>query len=295
VRFAVATLGVLALAAAAQAGWWDDSGSARATTLVEVRQDPARWRDVVIAIDVRVAGPAEAAATFPDRFVRGDWRAVRVEAAETDGAKAPAASLHMRRGSEVERRLAGSPAGTLVHVRAAVRDAAQNAPWIEILEATRDVDPLSVEETGVLARADRFLDLGNAAAAEPIYRALLAKRSMSADVRADVLRKLGAACWAQRRVEQAAAAYASVLVLDAGDAATAKRLATARALLASTSVSAVVAVAAPSVRLLPPSGLHDVAARPAPPPRPDVVASAPSTDEASVLPPPPKPRLAGPK
>jgi len=136
-----------------------------------------------------------------------------------------------------------------------VRDSVRGEPWIEVLDATADGDPLSAEEADVVARADQFLAHDNAAAAEPLYRGVVAKRPLPTAVRAELWRKIGAASWARRHVADAVDAYAASLAADPHDATTARRLDAARTALESAPQFGVTAaVSAASRRLLPPAG-----------------------------------------
>src|SRR5439155_18771271 len=60
----------------AQAGWWDDAGAARATTVAEIRRDPDRWRDVVVLLEVRFARVEQPGTPYFTRFTARDWRAL---------------------------------------------------------------------------------------------------------------------------------------------------------------------------------------------------------------------------
>jgi hypothetical protein len=316
---APALLAVALCAAAAQAGWWDDVGVAKPTTLAELRRDPAAWRDVVVSFDLRVVSVVEAGDPGLTRFSYNDWQALAVDAADaplelTPWAK-PYSLVFVRRGSEAERRVVGAKKPVLVQIRGAVRDVVRGEPWIEVFEATGDADPLTPEEEDVVARADEFFAHSNPAAAETLYRGLVAKRSLPKTVRADVLRKIGASCRAQRLLDKAVEALAASLALDPDDGATARQLAVLRAAISPTptltapvqaapaqSAPAVVVAAAPK---RPTASAKSSEAPTAAKPAPDVRDPAPqtptptSTGTAMVesAPPasPPKPELAGPK
>jgi len=307
-RRMLAFLVLVLCAAAADAGWWDDAGASRPASLDDLRRDPGVWRDVVVSLDVRVAGVIEAGDAGVTRFVARDWRAVSVVAAAAASASRPLSSIFVRRGSEAERRLAVAAKDARVQLRGSVRDVVAGEPWIEVFEATGDADPLNPDEANVVARADDFLARGNPAAAETLYRGLAAKRSMPKAVRADICRKIAESCRAQRRLTDAVAAYAEALALDPDDGATSRQFASAReaAKAASPVASAPAAVVAATRRLMPPAGMNETPADAKPPSPPNAPASQPqqsppttSADTAMLdeppPPSPPKPQIAGPK
>ncbi len=296
-RRVLAAVVVALCAAVARAGWWDDAGAAKRTTLDVLRRDPGLWLDVTVAVDVRLAGVVDAGDPCATRFMPRDWRAVAAFPAESapDAAawKKPMTSIFVRRGSTAERRLASAAKEARVQLRGAVRDSVRGEPWIEVFEATADGDPLTPEESALVARADEFLAHDNAAAAEPLYRGLAGKRALPTAVRAQLWRKIGASCWALRRVAAAVDAYAASLAADPADAGTAERLAAARAALAAQTPVA----AAPARRLLPPVGAEVRPSTPVPTSTPvaDAPASKPAAPAAEESTPAPKPRLSGPK
>jgi tetratricopeptide (TPR) repeat protein len=324
-----------ALTASASAGWWDDAGAARRATLEEVRKDPDRWRDVPLVLDVVFARTAEPGNAYFTRFTAREWRAVLVLPAATrpealDKVE-PFSRVFVRRGAETERRLDAVARGGRVQLRAAVRDAVKGEPWMEVLDVVADGDPLAPEEAARLAQADDLLARDNAAAAEPLYRALLAARALSKPQQAELWRRVGAACRAQRRFDDAAAALTRSLDIEP-DAATERLLAAAKELAVRmpaqqsspqfSQPSAPISSAAvgsplpppPARKLLPPVGIEAPASA-APTAAPTTTPSAPtpaqSAPAVAPLPPPaapatpaappaeelaaPKPRLAGPK
>ena len=336
-RLAAAAL-VAGCAAAAHAGWWDDAGAAHRATIEELRKDPDRWRDVTVTLDVRFARVADPGNPFFTRFTPKDWRAVGVFPADSSAAAMatdePFARIFVRRGSEGERRLGEIAKGRSIQLRATVRDAVKGEPWIEVFDVVADGDPLAPEETAIAERAEQFLAHDNAPAAESLLRSLVAKRALPKAAQADVWRKIGAACWTQRRMADAAEAFTASLAADPDDVPTSARLRAVRAALASSarpvdpaaaSIGAAsiapslpappasfgTPVAVPARRLLPPSGLTDTppapVADPVPapasdaPPRPSAEPSpaehpAPEPAAEEPAPPPaPKPKLAGPR
>jgi hypothetical protein len=222
--------------------------------------------------------------------------------------------VFVRRGSESEQRLGGITKGRRLQLRGAVRDAVKGEPWIEVFDVVADGDPLTPEEDAVVARGDELLAHADPAAAETVLRGLAQKRALPRAVQAAVWRKIGAACWQQRKFAESADAYAVALTADPEDRATAAKLDAAKAALAGTktatdpSDAASVApaapqppaafgtpIAAPRPRPSPPAGTAD---KPAPdkttPPAADTAKPAdPAQDD--VPPPAPKPKLAGPK
>lgn len=340
-RFAALAVVVLA-AAAADAGWWDDAGAARRTTVEEIRKDPDRWRDVTIVVDVRFARLDEPGNPYFTRFGAKEWRAVATFAADATPqameTKEPFSLFFVRRGTDGDSRLAAVPKGRRVQLRATVRDVVKGEPWIEVLDVVADGDPLTPEEEAVLARGTLLLARDNPAAAESLLRTFAAKRTLPRPVQADVWRKIGAACWSQRRIAEAVEAYSVALAAAPDDIALAEKLSAARALLAASSkagsadllatrpASGATDGAAPRVqprRLLPPGGLPETppaetpttdAPKPAPvveenaerpvPPAPVTetppavdppVETPPPAPPADEPPPPPKPRLLGPR
>jgi len=298
-------------ATVAHAGWWEDAAAAKRASLADLRRDPGLWRDVLVSLDVRVEGLVEPGDPCATRFTARDWRAVAATPVDAAASARPYGAIFVRRSSESERRLAAASKDARVVLRVAVRESVRGEPWIEVFDATGDADPLDPEETSLVARADVFLAHDNAVAAEPIYRGLLAARSLPAAIRAELWRKVGAACWSQRRHADAKTAYESALVADPNDADAKTRLAAANAVLAAgatprNDVDAAANVPAPVVRLLPPSAADDARAdvvATTPPTRIDPAAPRPSTSEttpapvvdAPPAPVPPKPKLAGPK
>jgi tetratricopeptide (TPR) repeat protein len=277
-RRLLAALAVALFATSAQAGWWDDAGAAKPAALNDLRRDPGAWRDVVVAFDVRVAAVVEPGDPGFTRFAFCEWRALAVSAAdaapESGAAKSVFSLVFVRRGSEAERRVVGVAKPARVQIRGVVRDVVRGEPWIEVLEATGDADPLTPEEANVVARADEFLARANPAAAEALYRGLVATRSLPKLVRAELLRKIGASCRAQRRLDAAVEAYAAALAADPDDGTTARQLDAARAAVASAPRAA---------------GPVESAAR-----EPRSATSTAMLDEPPP-PAPPKPNLAGPK
>lgn len=282
-RSVAALLFVALGAAVAQAGWWDEAGAARTAGLSDLRRAPDRWRDVVVAIDVRLARPVDATSSPGDAR-----RAVALLPADTAADAAESAtSAFVAHGTTAEARLAALRTGQRIQVRAIVRDAAGGAPSIEILGVVADGDPLTPEETAAVARGDAYLALHNPAAAETAFREVLAKRTLPQAAQASLWRKIGDACWAQRRHAQAAEAYVASLAADPADDATAAKFAAARKALGdgpkAPERAAAVGSSAPE---LPPA-----MRAPDAPPR-----SGSPSEPAPVEPPPaPKPKLSDPK
>lgn len=303
-------------AVVADAGWWDDAGAARRATIDDLRKEPDRWRDVTVVLDVRFAGVSEPGNSFFTRFTAKDWRAVSVFPAnaspETMSGTDPFERVFVRRGSDGEQRLGGITKGRRLQLRGAVRDAVRGEPWIEVFDVVADGDPLTPEEEAVVARGDELLAHSDPAAAETVLRGLAQKRALPRTVQASVWRKIGAACWQQRRFAESADAYAVALTADPDDRATAAKLDAAKAALAGTtnapapSDAASVAptapqppasfgtpIAAPRPRLSPPAGAAATTAPPAPPAAEPGKPADPPKDDAP--PPAPKPTLSGPK
>jgi hypothetical protein len=259
---------LLALAAsAAQAGWWDDAGAARRVKLADVRRDPARWVDVEVLVEVRYVRAKDAESAGETRFTAKDWRAVEIVPAEVPASKAKPEDTFARafvaKRSVGERRLEQAAAGARVELRACVRETSAGEPWIEVLEVVGDGDPLTREETALLADADRLMAKDNAAAAETQFRALLDKRVMPRPLQAALWRRVGAACWSRKAMAQSASAYAAALALEPNDKATAEKLAAAKA---AAEADAARNPPAPSRELLPPSGMTPAAPQPVPSP-----------------------------
>jgi hypothetical protein len=305
-------------AAVADAGWWDDAGAARRATIDDLRKDPDRWRDVTIVLDVRFAGVSEPGNSFFTRFTAKDWRAVAVFPAnatpEAMSGTEPFERVFVRRGSDGAERLGAITKGRRLQLRGAVRDAVKGEPWIEVFDVVADGDPLTPEEEAVVARGEELLVHADPAAAEAVLRGLAGKRALPRAVQAAVWRKIGAACWQQRKFAESADAYAVALTADPDDRATAAKLDAAKAALAATknatapSDAASVAptapqppagmgtpIPAPRPRPSPPAGTEDKpsAEKPTPPAAETGKPADPPNDD--VPPPAPKPKLAGPK
>ena len=306
-------------AAVADAGWWDDAGAARRATIDDLRKDPDRWRDVTIVMDVRFAGVSEPGNSYFTRFTAKDWRAVGVFAAnatqDTMQRTEPFANVFVRRGSAGDQRLGEIGKGRRVQLRATVRDAVKGEPWIEVFDFVADGDPLTPEEEAVLARGDELLAHADPAAAETVLRGLAGKRALPTAVQASVWRKIGVACWQQRRFTECVDAYTASLAADPEDRATVAKLAAARAALAGAtkptqpSDAASVAPAAPQPpagfgtpipvprpRLSPPTGVTETPPQSETTTPPAAEPPKPVDPPADDVPPPaPKPKLAGPK
>ena len=280
----VAALLLVALGATvAQAGWWDEAGAARTAGLSDLRRAPDRWRDVVVLIDVRLARPLDVASSPADAR-----RTVSLLPADTSADAAESAMrAFVEHGTTAEARLAGLRRGQRIQVRAVVRDAAGGEPSVEVLGVVADGDPLTPEESAVVECGDRYLALHNPAAAESAFREVLAKRTLPQTAQASLWRKIGDACWAQRRHAQAADAYVASLAADPADDATAAKFVAARKAVAEVSKppqnAAAVGSSAPE---LPPA-----MRAPEAPPRPD----APDEPAPVEAPPAPKPKLSAPK
>ncbi len=323
-RLAAAAIVVLATAVS-HAGWWDEAGAARRTTVAEIRKDPDRWRDVTVVVDVKFAQFAEPGNPYFTRFSAKEWRAVAAFAADATTqameTTEPFALFFVRRGTDNDGRLAGILKGRRVQFRATVRDVVKGEPWIEVLDVVADGDPLTPEEEAVLARGSVLLARDNPAAAEAVLRGLAAKRTMPRPVQADVWRKIGAACWSQRQLAEAVEAYTVALAAVPEDVATAEKLSAARAALAAApkSVSSDILATRPASgatdasgdaappraqprRMLPPGGLPETppatetpveeSPTPAPVVETPPAETPPTADES---PPPPKPKLLGPR
>jgi hypothetical protein len=306
-------------AAVADAGWWDDAGAARRATIDDLRKDPDRWRDVTVVMDVRFAGVSEPGNAYFTRFTSKEWRAVGVFAAnatpETMNTAEPFARVFVRRGSDSETRLGEIAKGRRVQFRGTVRDAVKGEPWIEVFDVVADGDPLTPEEDAVLARGEELLAHGDPATAETLLRGLATQRALPKAVQAAVWRKIGVACWQERRFAECVDAYAAALAAAPDDRDTVARLAAAKSALANatkpapaTTDAASVApsapqpptsfgtpIPAPRPRLSPPAGVTDTPTpeTTTPPAAEPVKPADPPKDDAP--PPTPKPTLAGPK
>jgi hypothetical protein len=292
----LAVLAVLAVCAAvARAGWWDDAGAARRTSLEEIRKDPDRWLDVTILLDVRVAKIVEPGNAYATRFNAKDWRAVAVygpdATPESMGSTEPYTHVFVRADSLVEQRVAGIAKGRRAQFRGAVRDTVKGEPWLEVFEVVSDGDPLSPEESALLARGAELLAHDNAAGAEAALRDLARRRTLPKAAQADLWRKIGAACWEQKRFPEAAEAFAVSLAADPDDAPTVQKLSAARAAVAAMVKTAsetangsdgMPPVPSRSRRLLPPTGMSD---RPTPP----APSETPAVEPPAVEPPAPAP------
>lgn len=219
---AVATA-VFTADSAARAGWWDDAGVPRRMQLDALLGKPDSWVDVPVVLRVAYAGRAASPDPYFTRFTERRWRPLRFWSAdlpEIDRAKAePFARLFVRRGAPTDRRAARLERGDAVDVHAVVRDVVRGVPWFEVLEVTGRGDPLTVLETAERDLGDRFGRLGNEAAAERIYRRLLASRELPPEDRADLERRIGIACGAQGKWAAAVKALhaAQVLAPDDGE------------------------------------------------------------------------------
>ncbi len=332
--------GASAVAASrADAGWWDDAGAARRATLDDLRSQSERWRDVPVILEIRFARTAEPGNPYFTRFTSHGWRAASAWTRDFQprpGVALPEAysRFFVARGSAAEQRFAGLRQGDRVEIRAVVRDVVAGEPWIEVLSVTGDGDSLTPEEAAQVRRADGFLANDNAPAAEAIYRAVLATRTLPAALRADLHRKVGETCWRTRRFADSADALAKAVEIEPGDSATQDRLLRARdavAQLAATEKSAAAQVGrdqpkkpasmgaplpepvpVPEIvreatrRLSPPGGLVPAAPAaasddpPPPPPPPanpavQVPDPVPVEEPAPPPPPPAKPKLLGPR
>lgn len=306
-RFArlAAVMLVASVAAVANAGWWDDAGAARRTTLEDVRKDPDRWRDVTIVMDVRFASVGEPGTSYFTRFSAKEWRAVSVHPAnatpDSMAKTEPYSLVFVRRGSDGEHRLADLAKGRRLQIRGMVRDSVKGDPWIEVFEVVADSDPLTPEEEAVVARGEELLAKADPAAAETVLRGLASKRTLPKAVQANVWRRIGLACWQQRRFAESVEAYTTALAAEPDDRATVTKLAAARAALAGpakTTTESADAASVPSSPPTPPAGFGTPIPAPRSRPSPSIAAETsetPAPSDGAVPPPPPKPKLSGPK
>lgn len=202
----------------AAAGWWDDAVEARDATLTELRDEPARWRDVPVLLDVRFGGVGERVNPYFTQFTPERWQPVRLlpPTGDVDGG-AELGTAFVARGGRDDLRLARISPNRRVKVRAVVRDEVAGEPWIEILAFTLPADPLTPEESALVREADRFLEHRNPEAAERLYRRVLDGRTLADRDRAGLLRKVGVALHDRRRPQDALAAFRDALRLDPED------------------------------------------------------------------------------
>lgn len=231
---AVLGLGLaLSLASPAPAGWWDEAGGAKETTLAELRRDPEPWRDVTVALSARFVRVPERVNPFFTQFNPASWQPVAVR---TDGAvkgrPAVFERVFVKRGSEQERLLGKLSADEPLLLRGVVRDTVGGEPWIEVLRITRSGDALTPEEDARVRQADRFLAKSNPVAAEKLYRGVLDARELADAERGRLRAKLGAALYAQGRLEDARTELVAALAIDPLDRASADRLERVTAALA---------------------------------------------------------------
>jgi hypothetical protein len=293
-RTALAVVLLAGAAGPARAGWWDDAGKARETTLAELRAAPERWRDVPASLVVRFArrldgpfdvprdvprdappaatpaasraAPAAAATAAPAAPVAA-WCAFAVDA------RGPADDgvLVVRRDSAEDARLATLRAGDQIRVRVAVRTAAAPGarPVVEVLWISAAGDALSPEELATLRRAEDFVAKDNGGAAEPLLRTLLEQRELSPPLRADLWRRIARAQRMQRKLDEAAASLRRSLAIDGSDLAAARELAQVEDVLRADALRAAVATetSARAVRPFPLGPEFPQISVPAPAPR----------------------------
>jgi hypothetical protein len=185
----------------AEAGWWDEAGRSRETTVASLRNSDETPDELPLLVQARVLSTRDAAPRA--------WAPLLLIAPESGRT----VRVLVRPGTRAALALRELDAETTYQVHVVARTNAGRRTW-EALRFTGPSDPLTPEERGELARAQRFHSLGNPKAAERVYAALLHKRPHEHTQRVELLAALGKARVELRRPQEALVAFLDVLKLD---------------------------------------------------------------------------------
>lgn len=166
-----------------------------------------------MVLDARVGEEAAADDQRVAAFPRSRFRPVAL----TPTGGAGTLRFFVRTRSRAARKVPDLVGGQSVLVRCVVRHVGPGIVAVEVLDLTRDGDPLTPEEAALLARAERLLRAESHRAAEKVFRELLSGREIPADAELAARLGIGRAAIATGRWAEAAEALARAIRLDPSD------------------------------------------------------------------------------